>query len=142
MTNLVPTMKEGNSVFIEYWDKGGGARVRAYLEKVSIRFQGSNPLENASDPDWFVSVNAAPATKVETIYFATNDMRKWDAKVHSHLEPGDNISFTFEFIGNGADFDGGKITFWDWNGALWTATINTIFRAVGDVQPTFNLKKV
>jgi hypothetical protein len=141
---LNPTMREGNSTFIEYWDTTpSGAKVRAYLEKVSIRFQGDNPLKNASDPNWFVSVNGAGATNVESAYTAVGkDKTKLDVKVHSHLDAGDNITFTFELIREGQTVsEGGKLVFWDWNGAPWTATVNMIARPTDDVQPVFNLKK-
>lgn len=137
-------MKEGNSSFIEYWDTTpSGAKVRAHLEKVSIRFQGDNPAENAVDPNWFVSVNGAGETNVESVYTAVGkDKTKLDVKVHSHLEPIDTITFTFEFLRDKQPVaEGGKFPFWDWTGAPWTATLDLIFHPTGDVQPIFKLKK-
>lgn len=138
--NLSPAMKPGMSPFIEYWDKGGGAKVRAELEPVAIR--PALPVRSASEPNWLISVNGGERIQLQSVHIAASDMTKWFARVHSFLYGDtDHVALSFEFTNDGASFHDHSITFWDWTGTLWKATIPPIRIPNSPVQPHFNIYK-
>src|SRR5579872_4055251 len=94
--NLSPTMKPGMSPFIEYWDKGQGAKVRAKLEPLAIR--PGPPIRNVSVPDWLISVDGGDDIRLPSIHIAVGDMTKWFARVRSSLYGDtDHVALSFEF---------------------------------------------
>jgi hypothetical protein len=138
--NLSPTMKPGMSPFIEYWDKGQGAKVRAKLEPLAIR--PAPPIRNVSVPDWLISVDGGDDIQLPSIHIAVGDMTKWFARVRSSLYGDtDHVALSFEFTNDDTSFHNQCITFWDWTGTLWQATIPPIQIPSSPVQPLFNIYK-
>ncbi len=136
-------MVPGVTDTIEYLSPYGN-KVSAKLEKTSLRLAGLAP--NASDPDWWVSVDGQRATKVETIFYVAFDGTPWDCKVHAHRgKPPyvSDITFDMDFIAkDGGTHSDTVLAFQDWDKKQWRAWIPTLPNAEGqgDVQPMFKLE--